>query len=104
MGLDASCAAGALALRGYRQRAIAGPGSGRPEAVGGRRAALSQEFGTPRGLVLLADRGGGAGEHVQGPQEPAVRLVLPRDRAVSLPAGPAQLVEAAMVPGSRVGV
>ena len=37
-------------------------------------------------------------------QEAAVRLVLPRHRAVALPARPPQLVQAAVVAGPRVGV
>jgi hypothetical protein len=54
--------------------------------------------------VVLADRGGGAAERVQGAQEAAVGLVLPGDGAVTLPARPAQLVERPVVAGPRVRV
>ena len=47
---------------------------------------------------------GGPAERVQRAQEALVRLVRPRDRPVSLPAGAAQRVEPAVVAGARVGV
>src|SRR5580704_16505521 len=80
-----------------------------PGQLGGQRgrrrgAAVLQELRAPGGLVVLADRGGRLAQYVQAAQETAVRLVLPRDRAVSLPARAAQLVQAAVVAGPGVGV
>src|SRR6266704_7125150 len=67
----------------------------------GGRAAVPQELRAAFGLVVLADRRGGGAQHVQGAEEAAVRLVLPRHRAVALPARPPQLVQAAVVAGPR---
>ena len=69
-----------------------------------RGAAVAQEGPAAFGLVVLADGGGGAAEGVQGAQEAAVGLVLPRDGPVALPAGAAQLVEPAVVAGAGEGV
>src|SRR5690606_8549576 len=74
------------------------------EDVRGGGAAVAQELLAALGLVVLADRGGGAAERVEGAQEAAVGLVLPRDGAVALPAGAAELVEPAVVTGAREGV
>src|SRR6266851_4324537 len=70
----------------------------------GGGAAVAQELRAPLGLVVFADRRGGRGQHVQRTQEAAVRLVLPRDRAVSVPARAAQLVEGAVIARPRVRV
>jgi hypothetical protein len=88
-------------LSGVRCHAITKSG----EFGGGGGAAVAEEVGAAFGLVVLADRVGRLAEQVQGTQEAAVRLVLPRDRAVALPARPAQLVQAAVIarPGVRVG-
>jgi hypothetical protein len=71
---------------------------------GGGGAAVAQELRAALRLVVLADGRGGGAQHVQRAQEAAVRLVLPRHRAVPLPARPAQLVQAAVVAGPRVRV
>src|SRR5690606_5126789 len=70
----------------------------------GGGAAGAQDRPAAFGLVVLADGRGGAAEGVQGAQEAAVRLVLPRDGAVPLPSGAAELVEAAVVAGAREGI
>src|SRR4051794_28783716 len=75
--------------RQVRRRRSTGSG----ELLRCRGAAVAQELGATLGLVLLADRLGGAGEGVQAAQETPVRLVLPGNGAVALPTGPAQLVE-----------
>src|SRR3954468_21076860 len=75
-----------------------------PELAGGLRVAVGEERRAPLLLVPLPDRAGGPRQGRQGTQEPAVRLVLPRDRALPAPAGAAQRVEPAVVPGARVGV
>jgi|SRR6266508_1434544 len=68
------------------------------------RGGVAQERRAALGLVGLADRAGCLAERGQAAQEPAVRLVLPRHRAVALPAVTAQRVEAAVVAGPGVGV
>src|SRR6185437_16280785 len=70
----------------------------------GSRARVVKELADPDDLVVLSDRGGGGAEQVQRAQESLVRLVLPRDRAVTAPTGSAQLVKAAVVTSPRVGV
>src|SRR6476661_775530 len=70
----------------------------------GGGAAVPQELRAALRLVVLADRRGGGTQHVQGAEEAAVGLVLPRHRAVALPARPPQLVQAAVVAGPRVRV
>src|SRR5690606_3869922 len=109
-------AAGALAHKGYttgksRSEAEAGTAPGGPAALrsalelpGRGLAAVPQEGGAPLRLLGLLDRLGGLAEVVQRTQEAAVGLVLPRDRAVPLPPVAAQLVQAPVVAGARVGV
>ena len=67
-------------------------------------AGVAQELRAALPLVGLADRAGGQGEQGQAAQEAAVGLVLPRHRAVALPAVAAQQVEAAVVADPGVGV
>src|ERR1700753_2306176 len=75
------------------------------EQLGGRGgAAVGQKELAADGLLFLVDGVGRLGQHGQGAQEALVGLVLPRHRAVAAPAGPAQLVQAAVVTGPRVGV
>src|SRR3569833_360109 len=102
----AQAATGALAIRAYPPDGHQENGRSRSggENLNGRRAAVPQERPAAVGLLLVADRGGRAGERVQRTQEAAVGLVLPRDRAVALPSGAAQLVEPAVVAGTGVGV
>src|SRR6185369_16793159 len=71
---------------------------------GGGGAAVPQELRAALRLAVLADRRGGGAQHVQGAEEAAVGLVLPRHRAVALPARPPQLVQAAVVAGPRIRV
>src|ERR1700722_2501905 len=75
----------------YPGRAVRAGRSGLQGGNGGR-AAVGQEVAAPGRLVVLADGGRGCPEHVQGAQEALVRLVLPGDRAVTVPSGPAGLV------------
>src|SRR5215472_5085381 len=76
--------------------------SGDPRQRGeGRRARVLQELADPDDLVVLADGGGGCAEQVQRAQEAPIRLVLPRDRAMSPPSCPTQLVKTAVVAGPR---
>ena len=74
------------------------------QLVGRRGAGVAQERRAPLPLVVLADRARGQGEQRQAAQEAAVGLVLPRHRAVALPAVAAQHVEAAVVADPGVGV
>src|SRR5215475_1019634 len=74
------------------------------EYLGGRGTRLAQELPDPLDLFFLADRGGGGTEEMQCPQEALVRLVLPRDRPVAVPAGPPQLVQAAVIPGPGIRI
>src|ERR1700733_6953664 len=69
--------------------------SGRLQRDDSGRAAVGQEIGAASGLVVLADGRGGGAQRVQCPQEALVGLVLPGDRAVAVPAGPAELIQAA---------
>ena len=73
-------------------------------SLGRRRARVPQERRAAVPLLGLADRAGGQGEQRQAAQEAPVRLVLPRHRAVALPAVAAQHVEAAVVADPGVGV
>ena len=68
------------------------------------RAGVAQELLAAVALVVLADAPGRLGQRGQGAQEAAVGLVLPRHRAVALPAVAPQQVEAAVVADARVGV
>src|ERR1700743_3920264 len=75
------------------------------EQLGGRGGApVGQKRRAADGLLSLVDGVGRLGQHGQGAQEALVGLVLPRHRAVAAPAGPAELVQAAVVTGPRVGV
>src|SRR5689334_13661634 len=102
----AQAATGALAIRAYPPDGHQENGESRSgcENLAGRGTAVPQERPAAVGLILLTDRGGGAGQRVQRTQEAAVRLVLPGDRAMALPAGPAQLVQTPVVAGACVGV
>src|SRR5690242_19220173 len=68
------------------------------------RARVTQELVATVPFVVLADAPGGLGERGQRAQEAAVGLVLPRHRAVALPAVAAQRVETAVVADARIGV
>src|ERR1700759_3133262 len=75
------------------------------EQLGGRGgAAVGQEELAADGFLFLVDGVGRLGQHGQRAQEALVGLVLPRDRAVAAPAGPAELVQATVVAGAGVGV
>src|SRR6266536_3862352 len=78
--------------------------SGAREYGGGLRARVGKELLASPRLIILADAGGRPAEQVQRTQEAAVRLVLPGDRAVTSPSGPAQQVEPAVIAGAGVGV
>src|SRR5690606_29461546 len=69
-----------------------------------RLRALLEELQAPVGLVLLPDRLRGPAQRVQAAQEPAVRLMLPGNRPVALPAVAAQMVEPAVVARTGEGV
>src|SRR5450631_526304 len=73
---------------------------------GGRRgrAGVAQEVRASNRLVVLTDRGGCQTERVQAPEKAAIRFVLPRHWAVTLPAGAAQLVERSVIASAGVGV
>src|ERR1700683_2403364 len=74
-----------------------------PERGGRGGAAVAQELLAAGRLVVLPDGAGRPAQHVQGPQEAPVRLVLPRDGPGAAPAGPAQLVQAAVGAGAGGG-
>src|SRR5699024_5993834 len=65
---------------------------------------LAEEGGHPIGLGLVAESPGGLAQQGERPQEAAVRGVGGRDRSLTPPAGLAQGVPAAVVPGAGVGV
>src|ERR1700748_2871134 len=71
---------------------------------GGGGAAVPQELRAALRLVVLGAPRCGGPQIVRGAEKPAVGLVLPRTRAVPLPARPPQLVQAAVVAGPRVRV
>src|SRR6187401_2193725 len=75
--------------------ATPGPHRGSEEGVVRRGTGVAQELPEAGLLVRLADPPRGGGERGERTQEPAVRLVLPRHRAVALPAVATQQVEAA---------
>ena len=70
----------------------------------GLGAGLTQERGTTFGLLGVPDLLGSLSEGMQGAQETPVGFVVPGDRAVALPSGATQLVEAPVVTGAGVGV
>src|SRR4051812_10545135 len=74
------------------------------ELVGGCRRRVTQERDAPLGLVLLFDQRRSLAQRRERAQEAPVRLVLPRDGAVALPAVAAEQVQGAVVAGPRVGV
>src|SRR5258708_29148091 len=93
-------AAGALAIACYRTVAA----SGVFERRGSGRAAVAQKLRAAARLVVLPDGCRGDREHVQRAQEAAVRLVLPPDRPLALPARLAGLIHAPGIARPRVGV
>src|SRR5215467_945546 len=76
--------------------------SGRRQRGERCRTRVAQKLPGPRGLVAFADRRRGGSEQVEGAEEAAVGLMLPRNRAVAPPASATQLVEPAVIP--RPGV
>src|SRR5687767_14321075 len=59
------------------------------QRLDGGGVTLDEEGAHPVRLVVLADGAGRLAQRVQGAQEPAIRLLRPRDRPVALPAGAA---------------
>ena len=86
-------------------RPLSGTGQRSAQQLGVRRGAgVAQELRAAVPLVGLADRAGGLGQQREADQEAAVALVLPRHRAVALPAVAAQHVERAVVADAGVGI
>src|SRR5207248_8929219 len=70
----------------------------------GLGAAVTQEVAAALRFIVLADGRGRPAQHVQRPQEPAVRLVLPGNRPLPPPPRTAQLIKAAVITGPGIGV
>src|SRR5579872_2089095 len=89
-----------------RRGARAARRSGAAVAQRGRGggAAVAQELVAARRLVVFADGTGGPAQHGQRAQEAPVRLVLPGNRPVAVPAGTPQLIQPPVIPGPRVRV
>src|SRR5262245_66424161 len=79
-------------------------GLGEAELFGGGRAGVAEERRAALGFLGLLDQRGRLRQRTERPQEPAVRLVLPRHRTLAAPAVPPERVEPAVIadPGERV--
>src|SRR5262249_34886796 len=88
MGGPANAGLRGSPLRGHAARLTAAAAEV-SESLG---AAVVQERPAPRRLIVLANRLGRFGEGGEAAQEPMVRDVRPRDRAMPFPAIPAQRV------------
>ena len=74
------------------------------QVLGGARVTVVEQVETPQVLVLFTDDLGRSSQGADTSEEPLVLLMLPGHRAVALPPVATQLVEAAVVPGTRIGV
>ncbi len=101
-GRPGRCRARAFRLSGRSGRALVvaqRPSSRAPVALDARRNSVHRCTSSFSSICA-----GRAGQGRERAQEAAVGLVLPRDRPLAAPAGPAQRVEPAVVAGAGVGV
>src|SRR6266487_39893 len=98
----------ASTMAGIRRSLPCSGGAAVPGVAGQHRrglaAAVGQELLAAPRLVILADGRGGPAEQKERPQETAIGLVLPRNRALPAPARAAQQIEAPVIAGAREGV